>query len=113
METWGIISDAEVHFTPEYFNSLRWEKRGDKIFLQYFSGAQRIVEIAIIQLIGAHIMMLKVLNDCLEGAFAKNQEWRKTYKELHIKTKPWADKLDEVPESTNGSSKAAETPSTD
>ena len=93
MDTWGIISDADVHFTPEYFHSLRWEKREDKIFLQYFSGEQRTIETAIIQLLGAHMMMFQVLDDCLEGAFTRSQAWRELHDQLFASAKPWAAKL--------------------
>lgn len=94
MDTWGIISDADVHFTPEYWGSLRWEKRDDKMFLQYFSGEQRTIETAIIQLLGAHMMMLRVLDDCLERSFSSSEAWRSIHDQLYARAKPWADKLE-------------------
>lgn len=94
MDTWGIISDADVHFTPEYFHSLKWEKRDDRMFLHYFTGGQRMIETAIIQLLGAHMMMLQVLDDCLEGSFSRSETWRELRDELHVRAKPWADKLE-------------------
>ena len=94
MDTWGIISDADVHFTPEYFHSLRWERRGDSMFLQYFSGEQRTIESAIIQLVGAHMLMLQVLDECLDSAFSANAEWRKLRDEIYAAGKPYADKLE-------------------
>ena len=94
MDSWGIISDASVHFTPEYFHSLRWERRGDGMFLQYFSGEQRTIETAIIELLGAHMMMLRVLDECLEAGFARSEAWRKLHDQLFATAKPWADKLE-------------------
>lgn len=94
MDTWGIISDADVHFTPEYMQSLRWEKRDNKMFLHYFSGEQRTIETAIIQLLGAHMMMLQVLDACLDSAFSGNDEWHKIRDEIHAIAKPYADKFD-------------------
>lgn len=93
MDSWGAISDADVHFTPEYFHSLRWEKRDEKMFLHYFTGAQRTIETAIIQLLGTHMMMLRVLNDCVEGAFERSDDWRRVRDQLYEIAKPWADKL--------------------
>ena len=93
MVTWGIISDSDVHFTPESFASLRWEKRDDKLLLQYFTGEQRTIETAIVTLLGAHVMMIRILDDCLEGALSRNDEWRAIIKELYEKGKPWADKI--------------------
>ena len=98
METWGIISDAEVHFTPEYFHSLRWEIRDDRIFLGYFSGEQRMIDSAIIQPLGSHIMMLKILDYCLDGAFSGSKEWRRIHDELYAKGKPSADRLERTAE---------------
>jgi len=94
MGVWGIISDGDVHFTPEYFHSLPWETRDDQMFLHYFTGEQRVVESAIIQLLGAHMMMLRVLDDCLDGPLSANSDWRETHDQLYAIAKPWADKLD-------------------
>lgn len=99
IETWGIISDAEAHFTPEYFHSLRWEERHDQMLLHYFSGEQRMIETAIIQLLGSHIMMLKILDYCLDGAFNGSKDWRGVHDELYAKAKPWADRLESTAKS--------------
>jgi hypothetical protein len=93
MDSWGIISDAEVHFTPEYFHSLNWEKRNDRMFLHYFNGEQRTIECAIIQLLGAHMMILRVLDECLNDSFSHSGEWCGLRDEVHAGAKPWADNL--------------------
>lgn len=93
MDTWGIISDADVHFTPEYFQTLRWERRDDKMFLHYFSGEQQTIETAIIQLLGAHMMMLHVLDECLDSAFSGIADWQTIRAEIHAVAKPYADKF--------------------
>lgn len=94
MDVWGIISDADAHFTPEFFHSLRWEKRDDKMFLHYFSGEQRTIETAIIHLLGAHMMMLRIFDECLGGALAANDEWMRVRDEIFAVAKPYADKLE-------------------
>lgn len=93
MDSWGMISDSDVHFTPEYFHTLRWEKRDDKMFLHYFIGEQRTVESAIIHLLGAHMMMLRVLDECQDGALSGTDEWREIFKKIYTVAKPYADKL--------------------
>ena len=93
MDTWGILSDADVHFTPEYFQTLRWEQRNDRMFLHYFSAEQHTIEVAIIQLLGAHMMMLRILDECLDGAFSATEEWRKTRDAIFAVAKPYSDKF--------------------
>ncbi len=45
----GILSDAYVHFTPEYYDSLDWDERrkpdgGAEIFLNYFHRDDREID---------------------------------------------------------------------
>jgi hypothetical protein len=94
MDTWGIISDTDVHFTPEYFLTLRWDKQGDKMFLHYFTGEQRTIESAIIQLLGTHMMMLQILDECLDGALSENDQWEKIRDKIHAVAKPYAEKFE-------------------
>lgn len=94
MDVWGIISDADAHFTPEFFHSLRWEKRDDKMFLHYFSGEQRTIETAIIHLLGAHMMMLRIFDECLDSALSANAGWQSLRDQIVAVAKPHADKLE-------------------
>lgn len=94
MDVWGVISDADAHFTPEYFHSLRWEKRDDAMFLHYFTGEQQTIETAIIHLLGAHMMMLRILDECLNGALVANDKWTRVRGEIFSVAKPYADKLE-------------------
>lgn len=82
METWGILSDASVHFTPEYFASLGWIK-GDT--LRYFTDDQRILEREIALLAATHGKILHVLDWCLDGAFGRNPQWMRLMSELYGK----------------------------
>lgn len=80
METWGILSDARIHFTPEYFTSLGWIK-GDT--LRYFTEDQRILEREIALLAATHRKILHVLDWCLDGAFSGNTQWTRLMSELY------------------------------
>ena len=91
MVFWGIISDSDVHFTPEFFHSLRWEERDDHMFLHYFSGEQRTIETAVIHLLGAHMMMLQVFDECFNGVLSGNGEWQTLRDEIFSVAKPYAD----------------------
>lgn len=93
MEMWGVMSDGDVHFTPEYFRSLRWDEGEHHMHLEYFSGDQQTIEIALVGLFGAHMMMLRVLDDCRDGAFSSVEAWRTTRDRLNARAKPWADRL--------------------
>ena len=65
MQTLGILSDAAVHFTPEYFVELSWEKREDSMYLNYFTKEQRVLEREIVQTSGTHLLILEVIDWCL------------------------------------------------
>jgi len=62
------------------------------MFLNYFNAEQRMIESAIIQLIGSHITILKILNECLDGAFSDSKEWLTVRDEFYTNIKPWVDK---------------------
>lgn len=94
MDVWGIISDSDVHFTPEFFHTLRWEKRDDRMFLHYFNGEQRTIETAIVNLLGAHMMMLHIFDEFFGGVLSANAEWQRLRDEISAVAKPYADKLE-------------------
>lgn len=94
MRIWGAISDTDVHFTPEHFISLRWEQSEGSMILRYFTGDQRTIESAIINLLGSHVMMLRILDECLDGPFSSNHEWRKLCDQIHAAAKPYAEKFE-------------------
>lgn len=73
----GILSDAYVHFTPEYYDSLDWEGRrtagGDGvIFLNYFHRNVREIERHFIMLAAVHGVILKAFDKCLDSAISRN-----------------------------------------
>jgi hypothetical protein len=97
MESWGMLSDSDVHFTPEYLISQQWKEEEDSLFLQYFSGDQDTIERAVIHLLGAHMMMLRVLDDCMEGAISRNAQWVQVSKEIHAVAGPYAERFEHSP----------------
>jgi hypothetical protein len=56
----GALSDASVHFTPEFYGNLAWEVNiredgpGGHIFLNYFHTSDREIERAFLSLCAAH-----------------------------------------------------------
>lgn len=98
MQTWGILSDASAHFTPEYFSSLAWERRETSLFLGYFTRDQRIIEREIVLLAGTHAKVLRVLDWCLDGDFSKHIEWGRLIAELYEKGRPYAAKFEDPQE---------------
>ena len=90
METRGILSDAAVHFTPEFFGSLDWKQGQDSLFLNYFTRDQRTIEREIVSLVGIHVMILQVFNWCFDNVWNESSEWRGLLCELEAKGKPYA-----------------------
>ena len=77
----GILSDASVHFTPEFYSSLDWEVRtspdgNGEVFLNYFRKSQREIEFQFIQLSAAHLAILEALNRCYDGRFMQDDDCR-------------------------------------
>jgi len=97
VESWAIISDTDVHFTHEYFISPPWDRQSDGKFLSYFNSDQRTIESAIIHLLGAHMRILRVLNECFDGQFSNNAEWRKLVDEISTIAKPYVQKFERGP----------------
>ena len=75
MMSLGIISDAAVHFTPEYFGELGWDHGEKSLKLDYFTGDQRALEREIVSTSGTHLQILEVLDWCLDGALKADPDW--------------------------------------
>ena len=83
----GILSDASVHFTPEFYSSLDWEVRrtsdgNGEIFLNYFRKSRREIEFQFIQLSTAHLTILEALDRCYDGRFRQDADCRARLAEL-------------------------------
>jgi hypothetical protein len=95
MHGYGIISDSYVHFTPEYvYASLSWDKQDTSITLQYFTCEQRHLERAILYLLGAHMLMLRILDECLEGELRSDARRQKLWHEIFVIAEPYAEKFE-------------------
>jgi hypothetical protein len=77
LDRWlGILSDAYVHFTPEFYDSLDWDERirqpeGDgEIFLHYFHRDEREIERHFNTLAAVHGSILKVFDRCFDGGIS-------------------------------------------
>ena len=76
----GIISDAKVHFTPEYFGTQEWriELHGENgtMFHSYFDANKRSIDGAFLLLNGVHHHMLRIFDQCLDGVFSGDKGWQ-------------------------------------
>ena len=84
----GVLSDSSVHFTPEYFGSQHWNWTESRIDLRYFIPEQRTIECSLITLIGTHASMLRIFDECLDGAFSADEKWKQLWSDLEAKSKP-------------------------
>lgn len=80
LDRWlGILSDAYVHCTPEFYDSLDWDERvspdgAGEMFLHYFHRDTREVERQFITLAAVHGSILKAFDRCFHGGISANAE---------------------------------------
>ena len=78
----AVLSDRSVHFTPEFYDALDWETRvnadgvGGQIFLNYFQSDDREIELHYLQLAGAHGLIWKAFDRCLDGRLTSDDDVR-------------------------------------
>jgi hypothetical protein len=69
----GVLSDAYVHFTPEYYSTLSWEVTSYEdcedvqILLNYFQADTQSIERHFILLMAVHGKILQAFDRCFEG----------------------------------------------
>jgi hypothetical protein len=87
LDTWGMLSDAAVHFTPEFLSDLSWNVRkgpaGREIYLNYFVQDIGTIQRDLILTTGSHAKMLRVLDWCWDGVLVKSPEWAGTLEEIY------------------------------
>lgn len=75
----GILSDAFVHYTPEFTAGQDWKKvaHGDGGYLElpYLTTDQAVIEQQLFLLGGIHIQILDLFAECFDYVFAKDSEW--------------------------------------
>ncbi|MGH7386620.1 MAG: hypothetical protein ACREKG_15690 [Candidatus Rokuibacteriota bacterium] len=78
----GTLSDAFVHYTPEFAAGHDWrtEMRGDGgcLELPYLTVDQRVIEEQLLLLGGIHVNALDLFDECFEHHFAKDAGWART-----------------------------------
>jgi len=84
----GILSDSAIHFTPEYFGSQHWVHGDSRIELRYFVSDQRTIECNLVTLIGIHANILRIFDECLNGPFFVDNEWKELWSQLETAGKP-------------------------
>ncbi|MDT3779830.1 hypothetical protein PJI16_19920 [Nitrospira sp. MA-1] len=80
----GILSDSSVHFTPEYYGSQHWIRNGTKYELLDFTPDQRAIECSLIILIGLHGSILRIFDECLDGPFFSDDQWKQVWEQKEI-----------------------------
>jgi hypothetical protein len=87
MRQLGSYSDAFVHFTPEYYSSLKWkdDRESDpaKIVLSYFISDQRVLERELLTLAGDHAKFLQIIDECIDGYLHKQPTWKSLMSSLY------------------------------
>jgi hypothetical protein len=80
LDRWlGVLSDACVHFTPEFYDSLDWDETirdgGEgEIFLHYFHRSRREIERHFNTLAAVHGSVLKAVDRCFDGGISMDAE---------------------------------------
>ncbi|MBM4124136.1 MAG: hypothetical protein FJ246_04140 [Nitrospira sp.] len=78
----GILSDAHIHFTPEFYGSQNWIHSLGRIELRYFTSDQRVIERELITLTDIHASIVRIFDECFGHAFFDNSDWMETWKTL-------------------------------
>ena len=86
----GTLSDAYVHFTPEFMLNLDWrtadaEGGNMSVHLNYFTKDRAQIEREIVNLAGAHAATLDIFDACYGRPFQANQRWASLRKLLDIR----------------------------
>jgi hypothetical protein len=76
----GTLSDAYVHFTPEFMLNLDWRtaEAGDgnvSVHLNYFTKDPPQIEREMITLAGVHAATLDIFDRCYDECFSKQRRW--------------------------------------
>jgi hypothetical protein len=80
----GILSDAYVHFTPEFYSALAWRKEGNaegtggRMYLNYFHTHDREIERHYLMLSAIHAVILNAFDRCADGRITRNGECSKS-----------------------------------
>jgi hypothetical protein len=90
----GMLSDAYVHFTPEYYSTLGWEVRvcdedpGGQIFLNYFQQNIREIERHLLLLIAIHGTIMNAFDRCFDGYIYRQPIFKRAMDDMWSAAKP-------------------------
>jgi hypothetical protein len=87
----GVLSDSAVHLTPEYFGSQHWISSEAGMELRYFTSDQRKIERNLITLIGMHVCILRIFDECFDGPFFLDDQWKQVWNQAEIIGQPLAE----------------------
>lgn len=77
----GVLSDAYVHFTPEFYSTLCWQVtrnehgEGGRIYLNYFQSSTREIERHFILLMAVHGKILQAFDRCVQGNLSQQADF--------------------------------------
>lgn len=99
MSELGMLSDAYVHFTPEYYTSLNWKddrkSEPPMVRLSYFISDQRVLEREVVLLTGIHAKIIRLIDECLDNFLSHEAEWRKLMTALYQQGKLLSKKFEQ------------------
>ena len=75
-----------MHFTPEYVSGQQWraQAEGDHGFVElpFMSSDQEEIERELVMLCSVHLLILSLLDECLDRALSGHQEWNRERHEV-------------------------------
>jgi hypothetical protein len=86
----GILSDAYVHYTPEFTIGLDWRNAdaGDEeveVRLNLFTKDRAQIEREMVSLAGVHTATLDIFNDCYDKRLRVDNKWAALRDELEVR----------------------------
>jgi hypothetical protein len=86
----GMLSDAYVHFTPEFMLNLDWRNADVddgtvSVHLNYFTKDRPQVEREMVTLAGVHSATLDIFDTCYDRTFQANRRWASLRRLLDIR----------------------------
>jgi hypothetical protein len=82
----GILSDAFVHFTPEFIAGQTWRQtdHGERVIVEliFLEANQRVIERELLVLAAIHHRILGLVDECCRGAFSRDSQWSAASEQL-------------------------------
>ncbi|MFN0168680.1 MAG: hypothetical protein ACKV22_19830 [Bryobacteraceae bacterium] len=80
----GILSDAAVHFTPEFLSRLDFQegKHGTAIISKYLEADDHQLALDLKMLASVHLLILKTIDRCCDGGLSGSNEFRPALQDI-------------------------------